>query len=351
MFRVISGERGGAVSAARAGLIPVSWIYGSVVKLRNVLYDSGFLFSRRAPVPVISVGNLSVGGTGKTPAAAMIAKMLASMGRKPGIASRGYGSAGGCLNDENLMLSEALRGIPLAQDADRHATVVALAGRCGADCAVLDDGFQHRRLRRDLDVLVIDAASSEHSLRMLPAGSMREPMESVARASLVIVAHADWAGSDAVEMLKERIRGFGFGGPVLTSAVAATGVLGPGGRSPAWFSDRRIHLVSGIGNPGYFRRTAEGLNAVITGESIFPDHHAYSAAEIARVSDLASFESADAVLATSKDWVKIRDLVPDRPPPFNAIEIEMNILDGRDTLIEKLKAVFTGEDQPVKTFR
>jgi tetraacyldisaccharide 4'-kinase len=345
-MKAARGEPGALYSLLRAGLIPASCIFDFVTSVRNILYDKRILSLRRASVPVVSIGNLTVGGTGKTPATVLVTRMLASMGHRPGIVSRGYGARGGdgYLSDENTVLSEALPGVPIGQGPDRHRCAEELVASEGVDCVVLDDGFQHRRLLRDLDILLIDASFPTGGGHLLPAGLLRESTDQVRRASLVVLTRTDQAGDEAVGALREEIRRWGFPGPLLTSVMVPVSVRGPGGRELGWFEDRRTFLFSGVGNPDSFRRIARELGVEIVGERVLRDHHRYSDPELLKISKEASAAGAAVILTTAKDWVKVREKLPDVPPPFNAVEIEMRITEGEEQLRDHLRGIF--QDEP-----
>lgn len=338
------GEEGAAYEAARTALRPLSALFGLGVGLRNRLYDRSVLPVRRLPVPVISVGNLTAGGTGKTPAVAFLARLLLSGGRRPGVLSRGYGArADGALSDENLLLREALPEVPLRQDPDRFRAGRALLDEEGADCLLLDDGFQHRRLHRDLDLLLVDATAPRGGGRLLPAGLLREPLASASRASLVVLTRSGQVDAAAREALKAEVRSWGYEGEVLASSMRPRTLFGPGGRELSWLRDRSVFLFSGVGNPASFRRTAESLGVQVAGEERFADHHAYTREDAARLSLRAGRAGAACLLTTVKDWVKIRAWMPDAPPPFLALDIAMHIEEGEGVLRQRLEGLFLAD--------
>ena len=175
-WRGEGGLWGGLASVLAAG---PALLFGAVVRVRNALYDRGWLPARRAPLPVVSVGNLTVGGTGKTPVAAWIVRRLSERGHRPALVSRGYG------RDELALHGRWNPAVPVVASPDR-AGAAREAARRGADVAVLDDGFQHRRLARDADVVLL-AAEERFPGRMLPAGPYREPSRALRRADLIVV--------------------------------------------------------------------------------------------------------------------------------------------------------------------
>ena len=188
--RLVDGSARGPVAAAARGAlaglaVPYAWAVGA----RNAAFDRGLLPTARAAVPVVSVGNLTLGGTGKTPLVAWVARTVASRGLRPAIVSRGYGARRGERSDEAAELGLLLPGVPHLADRDRVAAAAA-AATAGAEVVVLDDGFQHRRLARDLDIVAIDATDPFGSDRIFPRGLLREPLAGLGRAGAVVLTRA-----------------------------------------------------------------------------------------------------------------------------------------------------------------
>ena len=288
-LRMARGDAGPVYAVVRGALIPVAGLFGWAVSFRNSLYDRNILTRQSAAVPVVSVGNLTVGGTGKTPTVAYVTRALAGLGRRPGILSRGYGGRAGDegLSDENLQLCESLPGVPLLEDRDRVRGAIRLVAEESVDCIVLDDGFQHRRLSRDLDICLVDATTPVGSGWLLPAGLLREHLEGLSRATVVLLTRCDLVSREALDALRERIASWGFGGEVLTSVMRPVTILGPGGRDLSWLRDKSVYLFSGVGNPASFQRVVEDLGATVCGYEVFPDHYPYDGEDMTRVSRLA----------------------------------------------------------------
>ena len=176
---------------ARGGLGLVSLGYRIVIALRNVLFDCGLRKPRRVAVPVISVGNLTTGGTGKTPVVALIVELLVQLERRPAIISRGYRSVDGEANDEKRVLERLCPGIPHEQNRSRFQAAESLLQKSARDIIVMDDGFQHRQLHRDFDIVLIDATNPFGYGSLLPRGLLREPLSALRRADLVLITRAD----------------------------------------------------------------------------------------------------------------------------------------------------------------
>jgi tetraacyldisaccharide 4'-kinase len=286
---------------ARPSLLqPLGWLYSGFMRARRALYGAGLLRTVRTARPVIVVGNLTVGGTGKTPLTLWLAAALQAQGRRVGIVSRGYGrnergvqavGAGSdwhSVGDEPLLLARR-SGCATVVAQDRVAGTAALIAQ-GVDVVVADDGLQHLRLARDCEILVVDGARGFGNARVLPAGPLRESLAQLARADLVIVngaaEHPSLGGLPADRTLSMQL-----------AAGDAVRVDGQGGgRALGQFSGQRVHAVAGIGNPVRFFRAlrAQGLEPI---EHPFPDHHPFSAQDLA-------FGDDAPVLMTEKDAVK-----------------------------------------------
>lgn len=317
----------------RAGLAPLGAAWGGVMAARNVAYDVGLLPSRRAPVPVVCVGNLTLGGTGKTPLVAWVARRLAAAGRRPAIVSRGYGAARGATSDEAAELALLLPGVPHVADRDRLAGARAAAA-AGADCVVLDDGFQHRRLARDLDLVAIDATDPFGCGHVFPRGLLRERVGGLGRARAAILTRVAGVAPERRAAIRARFAAACGSRMPEVWAEASHAPIGlraaGGGREDlAWLTGRRVAAFAGIGNPAAFHATLRSLGADVVAFRPFVDHHAYSAADLAALSTWAEAMGATALVTTLKDLVK---LPATGSLPVLALEIAMVIERGADEL-------------------
>jgi len=340
--RLVDGrDRGPAATLARAGLATLALPYGLVVATRNAGYDHRLLPVRKVGVPVISVGNLTLGGTGKTPLVAWVVGRLLAAGRRPAIASRGYGAARGDTSDEAAELGIVLPGVPHVAHRDRVlAAAEALAA--GADVIVLDDGFQHRRLHRDLDIVAIDATDPFGSGHLFPRGLLRESPRGLRRAKVVVLTR-----STAVDAATR-------------AAIRETVVMARGSQPGAWAESvhapvalrtwsgatrrldelrgRRVIAFAAIGNPAAFRHTLEATGAQVTSLVAFADHHAYATADLQRLAARAAADRAALAVTTLKDLVKVRhDHIGD--VPLVAVQIAMQMHVGGDAVAEALDSV------------
>jgi tetraacyldisaccharide 4'-kinase len=294
--------RGRRASTLRALLSPIEIAYRGVVALRGWMYDTGLFPAEGFSVAVVSVGNLSVGGTGKTPVAAWIARALTERGLKPGIVLRGYGG------DETLVHQRLNAHVPVIVASNRPRGIREAIAQ-GADVVILDDAFQHRRAARDADILLVDADSWSGPPRLLPAGPWREPLRSARRATLIIITRktADTATVDAAR------RAVGAAAPHVPIAVIH---LTPGElRSTATGQTLPLHALQGadltavaaIARPESFFRQLTELGAVVRPHS-FADHHAFTRREARYLAAQAS--NSDFVVCTLKDAVKLESIWP-----------------------------------------
>jgi tetraacyldisaccharide 4'-kinase len=329
-------------------LRPVSWIWRAAAKVRNARFDRGEGV-RRAPVPVVSVGNLTAGGTGKTPFVAWAAATLRASGRRPAIAMRGYGAGNAEMSDEAREYAITVPEVPVLVGADRHATIVArLAAEPGAiDVVLLDDGFQHRALARDLDLVLVDAARPALDSPILPSGWLREPAEGLRRASAVIVTRAERIDP----ALEARISALHGRPPIAWCRHAWRGLdLMRGGNAERvgveWLAGRRLFGVFGVGNPDAVRAAYGRAGATIVDDAGARDHATYGRADLERWIARAASAGADAIATTRKDWTKIRDLAPPDTPPFVVPDVALAFVDGASA-VESLLARAVGERHAV----
>ncbi|MFO1094516.1 MAG: tetraacyldisaccharide 4'-kinase [Planctomycetaceae bacterium] len=333
----ISGrKRGVTATCVRGALSLCEPAYAGGVRYRNWRFDQPH-GAQPVSVPVISVGNLTTGGTGKTPVVAWIANRLAQGGLRPGILSRGYKSLDGSTNDEKLLLDRLCPGIPHIQNPDRVAGSRAAIDQQGCNILVLDDGFQHRRLRRDVDLVLIDALNPWGYGHLLPRGLLREPKSSLARASLVLITRADLCEPQLLTSLRTEIAEY-TSAPLATAAFAAESLVDTGGSTAPLSSVLGGPALAfcGIGNPEGFRRTLSAASPEWTDLKLlpFPDHHHYTAADLTLIADRARAVRAQTLLTTEKDIVKLPATIGELP--VWGIRIGLEIMDGADTLANAL---------------
>jgi tetraacyldisaccharide 4'-kinase len=363
-----------AARALRAALTPLELLYAGAVAVRGKLYDSGVLATRAAPIPAVSVGNLTVGGTGKTPISAWLARQLVMRGATPAVVLRGYG------NDETLVHQLLNLDIVVLTSTDRAAGIERAAER-GCDVAVLDDAFQHRRAARVADVVLVSAERWSERRHLLPAGPWREPLSALERASLVIVTRKS-ASADAARDVAGRVERVASGARIsivhlapreLRSLLRGTddaqsGTMpadhsaqtsgaasrrGSGERAGAAESHplgtikgRPVLAISAIGDPRAFEGQLAALGARVESRS-FPDHHPFTVGEVARLSSTAAElarmagDGLPVAVCTLKDAVKLIRLWPREAPPLWYVSQQPEVESGRaevDVLIARALA-------------
>lgn len=348
---------------------PASAVYRSVIGARRALYASGALKTYHASVPVVCIGNLSLGGTGKTPLVEYVARLMPSTGRWPGIVSRGYkrvtnpkdvvlvsdgtqilttAAEGG---DEPYLLAKTLPGIAVAVCADRHKACEYLVDRNLCDCVLLDDGFQHWSLARDADIVAIDATSDLSKMRLIPSGTLREPPSALRRAFAVI--HTKVGHPDAVARRQEfyrsnrqRVNQLVPGVPQFAARFIPESLvrLSKGRGGDLDFVDlpgMRVAAFCGIANPEGFYGTLRALGADVVVQRSFPDHHHYTYPEVAQMLDAAVENECEAIITTSKDAVKLLDFeLPADPPIFMLTQTVQ--LDDPDGFLDTLRWAVNG---------
>lgn len=294
---------------ARLALTPLGGLWSTVMTLRNGAYDRGWLPAVRAAAPVVCVGNLTLGGTGKTPLVAWVARRLLAAGRRPAIVSRGYAAAAGQRSDEAAELAILLPGILHVADRDR-AAAAAEAVAAGADAIVLDDGFQHRRLARDLDLVAVDATDPFGCGHVFPRGLLRERIDGLARADATILTRAGSVSATRRGEIRDRLSRACRGALPRVWAEASHAPVAlrdeSGTRHPIdRLHGRRVAAFAGIGNPSAFRRTLASLGAEVVAFRPYADHHAYTRADLADLAGWAAGHGAEGLVTTLKDLVKI----------------------------------------------
>lgn len=335
---ILSGRRKGAAwSILRGGLGLAGGMYAAVMAGRRWAYRRGLpLFRVRRPagkpfVPVLCVGNITTGGTGKTPMVAWLVAELKRAGRKPAILTRGYKARHG-KSDEAVLLSALHADVPVFVNADRLAAA-AIAIDKGADVLVMDDGFQHRRLVRDLDIVLIDALEPFGFGHCLPRGLLREPVSALADADAIVITHSDLAVPEDVVRLEQTLRNLAPRATIHMAAhLPAHAIDQQGSVQPSeTLRGRKVFAFCGLGNPDSFFAMVERLGAAVVGRRAFPDHAAYDAGTIQELSNAAVAAGADILLTTQKDFVKLAGLAGSLP--IWQLAIRMEVILSRQQLL------------------
>jgi tetraacyldisaccharide 4'-kinase len=353
----MSGEdRSARASLLRAALGAAEPIYAAAAAARNGLFDAGLRKTHRLPRPTVSVGNVTTGGTGKTPVIEWLARRLRESGRHVAVLSRGYKATQNRLGDEQLMLDRALN----APDERRRVAIVAnpdrVAGanevlqlRPETDVFLLDDGFQHRRAGRDLDIVLVSAINPFGYGHVLPRGMLREPLRGLRRAGAIVITHADQVAEFEVESIERTIRGYNADAPVYRAvhaqaAIRSAGLAAsaPADHSPVDLRGKSWFAFCGIGDPATFLRQLERAGGRHAGHHWFGDHHRYVPEDPAALRREAAAAGADVMITTEKDWAKLSDLpaaTAGEGPPIWRVGVEIRFRgDDERRLLQQVTA-------------
>lgn len=348
--RAVSGARIDQKLARRGGWVELlrlpALAYSAAARANAWLYGRGLRSVLRVDAPVVSVGNLSAGGTGKTPTVAWLARWFQGRGLRPGIVSRGYGARaqGAESNDEARMLARQLPDVPHEQDPDRVAGAQRLVD-AGVDVVLMDDGFQHRRLARDLDLVLVDAArpwglpapeaGQEPVCGVLPRGLLREPRAALARATALVITRSDTVEPRALARLQGQLAEAAPGVPCLLARHAPAALVDWDGEflDLARLQGQEVDLLTGVGNPEAVEASIQALGARVGEHRARPDHHPWTAADLAGL-------GARPVVTTAKDRPKLEEL---RPLPGGlapwTLEVELAFGSGAEQLEALLAAL------------
>ncbi len=342
--RIIYGKNG--PSWERAYLLPlhlISSAYGLGVRVRLFLHGIGFLKGSQLPCKVVSVGNITLGGTGKTPTVEYIANLLKGEGVDVVVLSRGYGGrmersfgvvsdgkqillSPGEAGDEPHMLAQRLEGIPILIGRRRDLSGRYASTQFHSRVAILDDGYQYLGVKRDVDILLVDSQTGFGNGYLFPRGPLREPLDQLRRAHLFILTKV--GARDTCGALEERIRSHNNNAIIFHSTYSPDYLtdLNGGKRLPlGYIKGRRVVALSGIANPAYFRHLLERAGAQVEKEIIFPDHHVYSRKDISIIQ--RGIQKAECIVTTEKDAVKLGGVVMGDFPAMS-LGISLNIIEG-----------------------
>ncbi|HEY2882821.1 MAG TPA: tetraacyldisaccharide 4'-kinase [Pirellulales bacterium] len=330
--QLVSGRRRGIFPSALRGLLRLAeFPYTGAVEWRNKGFDSGRRASFDVGVPVVSVGNLTLGGTGKTPMVEWLARWFANRGLKIALVSRGYKSTGGGPNDEALELAQKLPGIVQLQNPDRVAAARQAIDQFGCQLILLDDAFQHRRIRRQLDIVLVDAMEPFGFDHVFPRGTLREPLKNIARAQLAVLTRADMVDQPQRARIQETVQRLAPHIAWAECRHAPSVLLSPtNAQQPLEnLRGRRVAAFCGIGNPAGFRHTLAQCGYDVVAWREFPDHFAYDQTAIHSIVAWARQEKAEAIVCTHKDLVKIAGQALSDIPLW-AVQIGMAFTSGQD---------------------
>lgn len=333
---LLAGRTRGPVAAAtRAALGALALPYRAVTGLRNAWFDY-VAFPAWLDVPTISVGNLTVGGTGKTPLTLWLCERLLGRGLKPAVLSRGYRADEEGRADELMLVTRRCPKAVAVGHPDRAASGRLAIEEYHVRAAILDDGFQHRRLGRDLDIVLIDAMEPWGHGRLLPRGLLREHPKGLRRADVAVITRCDQVEADALAALTRTINELNPDIPVIRCAHEPTGFVDLHDQEMALSKSARIGLFAGIARPEAFARTMAGFHAAPADTFWWPDHHIYSPEDARELIAWSRDARLDALVTTEKDAVKLAGLEVDWPVPVAALRIEIEFWGHDDKILERL---------------
>jgi len=343
-FRSLQGEAGvpeaGPLLRGAAGVLAHCYGFGS--RSRRRLYDRGWLVPKRLPAPVLSIGNLTVGGTGKTPFTAYLARYYQNAGCRPVVLSRGYGgraqgiqvvSDGHRLHlrppwagDEAYLLATQLPGVPVVTGSNRHQAGMLAWEAFRPDLFLLDDGFQHLSLHRDLDVVLLDAAQPFGNGRLLPRGPLREPVAALAKPLVLVLTRYEDSRHHPLWLAMRQ--SFPAATVVRASFHLQDAVLYPGGRRVelAALVGKRLAGLASLARPEVFSASLRAHGLDLQRLFVFPDHHPYTTPEVAQVAAAARGAGLAAVITTEKDWVRLAGVWP-LTLPLYVVPLTVTLLD------------------------
>ncbi|MFP6602426.1 MAG: tetraacyldisaccharide 4'-kinase [Pirellulaceae bacterium] len=337
---LISGRRRGWIATVQRSLLQLGTIpYATVIAGRNWLFDRHLTRSHAVSVPVISVGNITVGGTGKTPLVFWLAQWLAQQDLRVTLISRGYGSNAHEPNDEALELEQRLPGVPHLLNPNRVQAARRAVEELKAQVIVLDDGFQHRRIARDLDLVLVDATNPFGYGHLLPRGTLREPIAALRRADMIALTRVNLVPEDTLEELESQLATYAPQVPRFRVAYQPQKLLNASQQEMALgdLAGRSVAAFCGVGNPQAFRQTLEGCQCEVVDFRAFPDHHPFGPEDIDSLTRwLGHLDGIDSVVCTHKDLVKI-SLDQLAEIPLWALIVQPEITSGQPALEERLK--------------
>jgi tetraacyldisaccharide 4'-kinase len=359
---IVSGRRRDARARLARFLLAVASLgYRAAVLVRNGLYDRRVLRSHRAAVPVICVGNLTTGGTGKTPLVAWLAHLTAEEGLHPAMLTRGYKARRVCTahhdtkagnahpTDEPAELAQACPGVPVIVNPDRVAGAAEAVRSHDAQVLLMDDGFQHRRLMRDLDIVTIDATTPFGYGRLLPAGFLREPVGSLRRAHALVLTRCDQVCEETLGRIETQIRRIRSDLLVVRAVHAPVGARRSDGVDIPLqeLKGKKVFAFCGLGNPAAFFATVQACGCVLVGSQAYNDHYTYTDRNLADLYLAARSQGADLLLTTQKDWTKIAALSrTGETMPAAYLAISLQFTDGGNALRALIERALAGTISP-----
>jgi tetraacyldisaccharide 4'-kinase len=354
-YKLISGKQKGTSAALLNFLLTsASIIYYLIIRLRNFFYDKHIFKAHHSQTPVISIGNITLGGTGKTPLVIWLCKQL-SQNHNCAILTRGYKARNSyCAKrntDEPEMISKSCPNAKVIVNPNRVAGAAEAIGKFASKIIIMDDGFQHRRLVRDLDIVTIDATRPFGYGKIVPAGLLREPISSLKRADAIVITRCDTTSEPELNKLEEKLQEVNPEMIISRSIHAPAHVITINNKeiNLQQLKSKKVFAFCGIGNPDAFLHTIRNLDCDITGSKIYNDHHNYTNKDLSEIYKQARLSKAEFILTTQKDWTKISLLnTTENDLTLAYIAIEFKFLTGEDKLRNLIQNKLAGKiSQPV----
>jgi len=337
---LISGKTKGLAPSLLKGLLWFfSRVYGLMALTRNTLYSNGVLRSHCAPCPVICIGNLTTGGTGKTPLVAWLCRHLSEHKKlNCTILTRGYKSSH-TQTDEPAMLKRQLGNTQVVRNANRLEGIKTALARGPVDVFVMDDGFQHQRLARDLNILTLDATNPFGYEKLLPAGLLRESVTAIRRAQCAVITRSDQISGEGLKTLTKTIKS------ICPAMIIASTVHSPRSvhfsdntiQPTSWLNGRSVFAFCGIGNPQAFFFTLEQVGAKLVGTHVFDDHYHCTDEDLGNLHETAIQNHADILLTTEKNFPDIQAINTSTSIPVGYLSVELVFQSGEDQVKELIE--------------
>ena len=364
--KLVSGESSGLGAALLRFILGIAaQVYRVIISLRNLLYSKGCLKVHRANAAVISVGNITTGGTGKTPLVIWLCNSLRNSKLKCAILTRGYktrralcvmrrakngrGTQYAIRNtiNEPAILAESCPGAEVIVNPDRVGGAAGAVNRFGAKVLIMDDGFQHRRLARDLDIVTIDGTVPFGYGKLLPAGLLREPVAALKRADAAVLTRCDQTTEAELTQLEDKLRKINSKMVIARSIHAPVCAKSIDNReiSLEELKGKKIFVFCGIGNPDAFFNTVRGLGVQLAGSQVFDDHYHYTDDCVADIYEQAKRLNAELILTTQKDWFSFSSsAMPNASEDVNFayLAIELRFISGEDKITQLIKNALAG---------
>jgi tetraacyldisaccharide 4'-kinase len=340
---LISGQTNSlAGKVLRPFLSLASAAYSAAINARNLLYDKELLKTHHVNAAVISIGNITTGGTGKTPLVIRLCKKIPQH-YICAILTRGYKAHH---SDEIAVLAQSCPNAKIIINPNRYKGSIEAINKFGANVLIMDDGFQHRRLHRDLDIVTIDATNPYGFGRLLPAGLLREPLTCLDRADVVVLTRCNQVTDNDLEKIEVKLKSLNSNLIIARSIHKPTYVILSDNKTPGIeeLKNKKVFAFCGIGNPDSFFNTIRQLAATLVGSKSYNDHHRYTLSDINEIYEQAKRLKADFILTTQKDWTKITSLTAVKKDiSFAYLAIELKFLTAEDKITQLIETILAGK--------